>query len=255
MNPVVVIGQRKRYVFRVSLTARDLLRKVARDSGNEYEEIARRVNRDMRTGTGFLQSVGTIVEEMGFEPRQYRINPVSIVEETMRILRKDYAQTLMMSAVLARMVESKGKDALPPPAFFAFLELLSAIPDRVEHIKNEPRNAMDDDTTRVIELLTTLVSIVCEWSRDGIKGVARDCPEPLISLARSVFRKTRLYQGGLWTCISCGGIVGINETHALVCAECDTKMARVLPGGGRLTLKERERTAYGHARDGESVDR
>jgi hypothetical protein len=153
------------------------------------------------------------------------------------------------------MMESEAKDALPPPAFFAFLELLSAIPDAPPHIKSEGSVAVDEDTTRVIELLTTLVSLVCEWSKDGIRGVATDCPESLTPMARSVFRKTKLYQGGLWTCISCGRIVGIKETHALVCDECDVKMSRVLPEADRLTSEERDRRAYGRVDRGEPFDR
>jgi len=239
----------------VILTARDLLRKIAQDSGLDYPEVAKRVNRDMSKGRGFLQSVGIIVEQIGLNPEQYRLNPVSIVDEALRILRRDYSQTLMMSAVLARMVESDAKDALPPPAFFAFLELLSAIPDAPQHNKSERSVAVDEDTTRVIELLTTLVSLVCEWSKDGIRGVATDCPESLVPIARSVFRKTKLYQGGLWTCISCGRIVGIKETHALVCDECDVKMSRVLPVVDRLTSKEPERRVYGRADHGEPFKR
>jgi hypothetical protein len=239
----------------VILTARDLLRKIAQDSGLDYPEVAKRVNRDMSKGKGFVQSVGTIVEQIGLKPEQYRLNPVPIVDEALRILRQDYTQTLMMSAVLARMVESEAKDALPPPAFFAFLELLSAIPDAPQHIASERSVPVDEDTTRVIELLTTLVSLVCEWSKDGIKGVATDCPASLAPMARSVFRKTKLYQGGLWTCISCGRIVGIKETHALVCDECDVKMSRVLPEVDRLTSEEPERKAYGRVDHDKPFDR
>lgn len=233
----------------MSLTARDLLRKIAQDSGMDYPEVAKRVNHDMRKGKGFLQSIGTIVGELGLDPNQYRLNPEFIVDEALRIIRRDYSQTLMMSAVLARMVQSEGKDALPPPAFFAFLELLSGIPDTPHTTAGERSIAVDEDTTRVIELLTTLVSLVCEWSNDGIQGVAKDCPTSLVPLARSVFRKTKLYQGGLWTCISCGRIVGFKETHALVCDECDVRMSRVIPRATESLSRDRNRVGYGRTKN------
>ncbi|RDE17796.1 MAG: hypothetical protein C4K49_00950 [Candidatus Thorarchaeota archaeon] len=238
----------------MSLTARDLLRKLADDSGLEYKQLALRVNREMSKGESFVRSVNSIAREIGLDPDGYKLNPESIADEALGILQRDYSRTLMMSAVLARMMESKGKDALPPPAFFAFLELLSAIPDAPRRISDGVSMEVDENTTRIIELLTTLVSLICEWSKDGIHGVARNCPESLIPMARSVFRKTKLYQGGLWTCISCGRIVGLGETRALVCSQCDTRMAHTFPGVGLPSSKERERVGYGRAEDGKPLE-
>ena len=238
----------------LSLTARDLLRKLANDSGLEYRQLALRVNKEMSRGESFVQSVDSIVREVGLNPDGYKLSPKSIADEALGILQRNYSRTLMMSAVLARMMESKGKDALPPPAFFAFLELLSAIPDAPRRITGGASMEVDEDTTRMIELLTTLVSLVCEWSKDGIRGVARNCPESLVPMARTVFRKTKLYQGGLWTCISCGRIVGLGETRALVCPQCDTRMAQAFPGMGLSSPKERERVGYGRAEDGNPVE-
>ncbi len=238
----------------MSVTARDLLRKLANDSGLDYRQLALRVNKEMRRGESFVHSVDSIAREVGLDPDGYKLNPKSIADEALGILQRNYSRTLMMSAVLARMMESKGKDALPPPAFFAFLELLSAIPDAPRNIADGVSLEVDEDTTRIIELLTTLVSLVCEWSKDGIHGVARNCPESLVPMARSVFRKTKLYQGGLWTCISCGRIVGLGETRALVCPQCDARMAHALPGMGLSSPKERERVGYGRAEDGNPVE-
>jgi len=70
------------------------------------------------------------------------------------------------------------------------------------------------------------VSVLCEWSEKGVAGVANDCPESLRDLAKSVFRKTKLLQGGLWTCISCGDIVDVKETRALMCTNCDSSISR-----------------------------
>ncbi len=208
----------------MSHTARELLHKLAEDAGLTYPTVARRVNRMMKKGYGLIESVHEIAKENDLKPSKYKIDPEKIVKETEKILGEDYTQTLMISAVLGQMVESRSKDRFPPPAFFAFTEILSKIPDAPRDTKSETSLEIEERTTRIIELMTTLVSVLCDWSEHGIAGVARNCPESLRDIARIVFRKTKLLQGGLWTCISCGNIVEARETRALMCKECDANL-------------------------------
>ena len=214
------------------LTARELLYKLADDSGLSYQTIAKRVNHSMQKGKGLIESVQMIASENNLDSKKYRINPEKIVAEARKILLEDYTQTLMISAVLGQMVESKGKDRFPPPAFFAFIEIISQIEEAPKDTKSETSMEIEEHTTRIIELLTTLVSLLCEWSEKGVVGVASDCPDSLRNMARAIFRKTKLLQGGLWTCISCGNIVNVRETKALMCQECDSKI------GGRRSIEE-----------------
>jgi hypothetical protein len=152
----------------------------------------------------------------------------------------------MISAVLGQMVESRSKDRFPPPAFFAFTEILSKIPDAPRDTKSETSLEIEEKTTRIIELMTTLVSVLCEWSEQGVVGVAHDCPESLRDIARVVFRKTKLLQGGLWTCISCGNIVDVRETRALMCKECDSNLVDSHNLEERYeSLGGRDRESYG----------
>ncbi len=209
----------------MSLTARELLHKVADDAGLTYQTVARRVNRMMRKGSGLIESVHEIAVEQNLKPDKYRIAPEKIVSETKKILREDYTQTLMISAVLGQMVEAKGPERFPPPAFFAFTEMLSQVSDARRDTKSETSIEIEDRTTRIIELMTTLVSVLCEWSEQGVVGVSQDCPDSLRDIARAIFRKTKLLQGSLWTCISCGNIVDANETRALMCHECDIRLS------------------------------
>jgi hypothetical protein len=179
----------------------------------------------MEKGMGLLEAVSNIAEEKGVN-KKYRIDAEKIIKETESILREDYTQTLMISAVLGQMVEAKGKDRFPAPAFFAFIEMLSRVSDAKRDTKSESSTEIEERTTRVIELMTTLVSVLCEWSDKGVIGVAVDCPESLRDMAKIIFRKTKLLQGGLWTCISCGTIVNAKEARALMCSDCDSKITR-----------------------------
>lgn len=229
------------------LTARELLLKLANDSGLTYQAIANRVNRSMQKGKGFIESVRVIAEEKKLDSKKYKINPENIMSEALKILNEDYTQTLMISAVLGQMVESKGKDRFPPPAFFAFIEIISQIEHVPQDMRSETSTDIEERTTRIIELMTTLVSLLCDWSEQGVTGVAFDCPNSLREIARSIFRKTKLLQGGLWTCISCGNIVDIKETKALLCHDCDSTI------GGRRSIDDhfemmggRNRNSYGH---------
>ena len=138
---------------------------------------------------------------MKLNPSKYKINPVKIVKETEKILSEDYTQTLMISAVLGQMVESRGKDRFPPPAFFAFTEILSRIPDAPRDTKAETSLEIEERTTRIIELMTTLVSVLCEWSEQGVIGVAdirlaasSTCPAMNFSRARATAIAT-MYSG------------------------------------------------------------
>lgn len=209
----------------MSLTARELLHKLAEDIGLSYPTLAKRVNRMMKKGSGLIESIQEIAVEHKLKSNNYKINPVKIVAETEKILREDYTQTLMISAVLGQMVESRGKERFPPPAFFAYTEMLSRISDTPRDVKSETSIEIEERTTRIIELMTTLVSVLCEWSEHGVIGVAEECPDTLRDVARAIFRKTKLLQGGLWTCISCGNIVEARETRALMCSECDSKLS------------------------------
>lgn len=94
-------------MLRVSLTARDLLQKLANDAGLSYHTIARKVNRMMGKGMGFLESARAIAKEHGLSESKYRIDAEKIVKESEKILREDYTQTLMISAVLGQMVEAR----------------------------------------------------------------------------------------------------------------------------------------------------
>ena len=228
----------------MSLTARELLHKVADDAGLTYQTVARRINRMMRKGSGLIESVHEIAVEHNLKPDKYRIDPVKIVSETEKILREDYTQTLMISAVLGQMVEAKGPDRFPPPAFFAFTEMLSQISDARRDTKSETSIEIEDRTTRIIELMTTLVSVLCEWSEQGVVGISQDCPDSLRDIARAIFRKTKLLQGGLWTCISCGNIVDAKETRALMCHECDIQLS------GSRNIEDRFESFGGRVRNG-----
>ncbi len=236
------------------MTARDLLQQLANDAGIPYQTIAKKVNRMMAKGMGLLDSVRNIAKENGLKETKYRIDATKIVRETEKILREDYTQTLMISAVLGQMVEARGRERLPAPAFFAFIEMLSKIPDAPRDTKSESSTEIEDRTTRIIELMTTLVSVLCEWSEKGVAGVANDCPESLRDMAKAVFRKTKLLQGGLWTCISCGDIVDVKETRALMCTNCDSSISRSDIHQRFDQMAGRDRTGYGRTMSEESDD-
>jgi hypothetical protein len=203
----------------------------------------------MSKGKGLLESIRETADSNGLNPTKYKVDASRIVSEVNKILQEDYTQTLMISAVLGQMVEAKGPDRFPAPAFFAFIELLSEVPDARRDSKNESSRDIENRTTRIIELMTTLVSVICEWSKQGVVGVAEDCPEDLRDLAKAVFRKTKLLQGGLWTCISCGTIVNVRETKALMCMDCDKKVSRRTPEERFEVFGGRDRTAYGRTQD------
>ena len=224
------------------------MHKLAEDAGLTYPTVARRVNRKMKKGSGLIESVREIAVEYKLKPNKYKINSVKIVAETEKILREDYTQTLMISAVLGQMVEARGKERFPPPAFFAFTEMLSRISDAPRDAKSETPTEIEERTTRIIELMTTLVSVLCEWSETGVVGVANDCPDSLREFARAIFRKTKLLQGGLWTCISCGNIVEARDTRALMCLECDSKLSSSSSIEDRFeTLGGSDRQSYGRS--------
>ncbi len=231
-------------MLRLSLTARELLQKLAEDAGLTYPTVAKRVNRMMKKGSGLIESVQEIAIEHKLKPNNYKINPVKIVAETEKILREDYTQTLMISAVLGHMVEARGKDRFPSPAFFAYTEMLARISDAPRDVKSETSVEIEERATRIIELMTTLVSVLCEWSEQGVVGIANDCPDSLRDIARAIFRKTKLLQGGLWTCISCGTIVEARETRALMCQECDSKLS------GNRSIEDRYESLGGSDRNG-----
>ncbi len=233
----------------MSVTARELLQELATDAGLPYGSVARRVNRMMSKGKGLLSAVREIAESRGLPPEKYSIRVDKILVEAERILQEDYTQTLMISAVLGQMVEARAPDNFPAPAFFAFIELLSGLPDAHRDTKSESSREIEDRTTRIIELMTTLVSVICEWSEQGVVGVAEGCPESLKDMARAVFRKTKLLQGGLWTCISCGNIVNVRETKALMCYDCDERLSDRSPDERYEAFGGRTRTGYGRTSD------
>lgn len=226
----------------VSPTARDLLLKITKATGMEYRDVAKRVNASMAKGDGFIESVHSLAAENGLNPEDFKLDPLQIVKEIRTILRQDYTQTLMISAVLGQLVESKQQDRFPPPAFFVYLEILSGINEAPRRLEHEPPQNVDESTTRIIELTTTLVSLICDWGEAGVVGVAKDCPEALRDTARSVFRKTKLLQSGMWACVSCGRIVDVADTHALLCNECNSDIASSASDGD---VAEGERTSYG----------
>ncbi len=238
----------------MTFTARALLQKIATDSGISYRDIAQRVNDEMTEGKGLQDSIRAIVQEQGLDPDTYRLSATKIVAEAKRILREDYTQTLMISAVLGQMVEGPEKDRFPVPAFLAFLEVLAFVDDARRDTKSETSQDIDEHATRMIELMTTLVSVVCKWSKDGVVGVADDCPTSLQELAMTVFRKIKLLQSGLWTCISCGNIVSAKETNSLMCLECNAKIDESEPVRPKRRGRERARTGYGQADLGDEIE-
>lgn len=237
-------------MLRLSITARDLLQRISNDTGLPYPTVARRVNRLMGKGMGLLEAVRNIVDENNLKSSRYYIDAEKIIKETEKILREDYTQTLMISAVLGQMVEAKGKDRFPAPAFFAFIEMLSCISDARRDTKSESSTEIEERTTRIIELMTTLVSVLCEWSEKGVVGVAENCPESLRDMAKTIYRKTKLLQGDLWTCISCGNIVNAKETRALMCSECDSSISRQDIHERFDQMSGRTRTGYGRSSEG-----
>jgi hypothetical protein len=232
-------------VYLLSLTARDLLQKIARDTGLPYKHVAKSVNKAMTSGKGLLEAVQSLAEKHGLDSKKYQIDSLKTMREIEKILKEDYTQTLMISAVLGQMVEAKGKDRFPAPAFFAFLEVLSSVPQAPKDSKSETSTEIEDLTTQVIELTTTLVSVICEWSEEGVTGVAKNCPPELKELARLVFRKTMMLQSGLWACISCGKIVDAKSTRALMCEECDIRMGDDPVTRVDSSRQARDRTGYG----------
>ncbi len=233
-------------VYLVSPTARDLLQKIARDTGLSYREVAKRINSEMEKGGGFIDSVQALAKEKGLPMEDYILNPEQIANEIRNILKEDYSQTLMISAVLGQLVESQGDEKYPPPAFFGFLEILSDVTDTPRRVEEKPPKNVDEATTRIIELTTTLVSLICEWNVEGVVGVAKDCPETLRDIARAVFRKTKLLQSGMWACVSCGKIVDAKDTRALLCSECDSTFSNDSEYGYSPRV-ERDRTGYGQS--------
>ncbi|UCE09191.1 MAG: hypothetical protein JSW61_09435 [Candidatus Thorarchaeota archaeon] len=235
----------------MSLTARDLLQKIAKDTGVSYQAIAQDVNEGMKQGIPLERCVQRVVEENGLDSDEYRLSPTKIAAEARRILREDYTQTLMISAVLGQLVEADGTERFPVPAFFAFLELLSGLEDAPRDIKSEASTEIEELTTRMIELTTTLVSLICRWSEGGIDGVAESCPTSLREIAKTVYRKTKMLQSGLWTCISCGKVVEAKDTHALMCSECDDGISEGRPLRTRRPIGTRDRSGYGQTSESE----
>ncbi len=216
----------------------------------EYRDVAKRVNASMAKGGGFIESVHSLAAENGLNPDDFKLDPLQIVKEIRTILKQDYTQTLMISAVLGQLVESSDQDRFPPPAFFVYLELLSGINEAPRRLEHETPQNVDESTTRVIELTTTLVSLICDWGETGVVGVAKDCPESLRDIARSVFRKTKLLQSGMWACVSCGRIVDMANTHALLCNECNSEISSSAAEGPDDSVAEGDRTSYGRRKYG-----
>ncbi len=232
----------------MSLTARDIIHKLAESTSHSYSEIAARVNQLMVEGISLSDAIKSIANSENLDTQDYLISSESIVEEARTILMEDYTQTLMISAVMAQMVESEGNERLPVPAFFAFMEILSMVDDAPKDQKSETSDEIDKYTTRMIELMTTLVSVICSWSTTGITGIAKNCPKELREIAQQIHWKTKMFQSGIWSCISCGSMVDIKETKALLCKDCDFALSDEL---SRLhpSSSERERIGYGQTKD------
>jgi hypothetical protein len=234
-------------VFTLPNTARDLLQKIAEETGLSYGELANRVNTAMHQGQDFVESVELVLKEEGLPVNKYRLRPKAIAQEIDSILNQDYSQTVMISAVLARMAASDDEPNFPMPAFFAFLEFLADIEEPPEDEKKESANEIEEHTTRLIELLTTLVSLICSWSNGMIAGVSKECPDSLTETAKIIFRRDRLYRAGLWICISCGKIVDFSETSGLMCSKCSSGLGESFLDSNMEEDErfERTRTGYG----------
>ena len=234
----------------MAVTARDLLRQVAEDCGCPYSEVVRSVNDRMGRGMGLLPSVREVALEHGLDPEKYTISPTALVREAEEILRSNYARALIISAVLAGMLERDGGDELPLPAFFAFVELLDETPQPEHHSGVPTAEDIESSVRRVIELMTTPVSVVCDWSTGGIEGVAESCPDEVVPLAKAVVRRTKLYQAGLWSCLACKRLVDLKDVRGLLCPECDASVGMTGPGHCLLPGEppELDRLGYGHTR-------
>ncbi len=209
-------------MFSLPNTARDLLQKIADETGIAYSELTNRVNAAMYQKRDFMESVRFVLKEEGLPLTEFRLKPEDVGREVESILNEDYSQTVMISAVLARMTVSENESSFPMPAFFAFIEFLSDIEETPADSKTETANEIEENTTRLIELLTTLVSLICSWSDGKITGVSKECPKSMKEIAKIVFRRDRLYRNGLWICISCGKIVNFDKTSGLMCEECSS---------------------------------
>ena len=232
----------------MSLTARDIIHRISKETALNYQEVAERVNQAMQNGSTLIQAIRLIVKQEKLNPNDFQISALEIFREAQTILKEDYTQTLMISAVIAQMVEGSDKTKFPIPAFFAFMEVLGTVEDTPKDTLSEESDQIDKHTTRLIELMTTLVSLICKWSDKGIIGVAEDCPESLRDIAQQIHWKTKMYQSGVWSCISCGKMVNIKDTRALLCKECDNSITDEIK---RVSFdsKGRERIGYGQTRD------
>jgi len=234
-------------VFNLPNTARALLEKIAEETDIPYSELANRVNIAMHQEGDFVEAIDFVLEQEGLPLNKYRLSPEAIAQEIDSVLNEDYSQTVMMSAVLARMAASDEESNFPMPAFFAFLEFLADIEEPPEDEKEESANEIEANTTRLIELLTTLVTLICSWSDGMIAGISKECPESLKETAKIIFRRDRLYRADLWICISCGKIVDFNKTSGLMCSQCSSGLGdSFLPSNIDKDKRfERTRTGYG----------
>ena len=242
-------------MFNLPNTARALLEKIAEETGLSYSELANRVNSAMHQERDFVESVQFVLKEEGLPPNKYRLQPEAIVEEIELILNDDYSQTVMISAVLARLAASDEESSFPMPVFFAFLEFLADIEEPPEDEKEESANEIEANTTRLIELLTTLVTLICSWSDGMITGISKECPESLQEIARVTLRRDRLYKAGLWICISCGKIVDFANTSGLMCSECSSGLGNSFLASNieKNRRFDRTRTGYGKTKRDDSL--
>jgi hypothetical protein len=73
-------------------------------------------------------------------------------------------------------------------------------------------------------------------------------------MAKAIFRKTKLLQGGLWTCISCDNIVNTKETRLLMCTDCDSSISRSDIHERFDKMVGRNRNGYGRSSEGQIDD-
>ncbi len=204
------------------LTARQLVQKLANEINIEYSDVLSLVQNKLKAGNDIVFTVQSIAKEHGVPVNDLYISPIDVYNEILKYLNYSMSQTLLISAVLGQMADTSAPPKIPHPAFFAFLEILKSASPSKKHSADEDN--IDQIITQLIELLTTLVSLICKWDSKGIAGVSESCPASLKDIAKTVVRKTKLLEAGMWVCIRCESIVSIDSVKGLLCEKCASEI-------------------------------
>ncbi len=204
------------------LTARQLVQKLAQEIKLDYQNTLNLVQNKLKTGNDIVFTVKSIAKEHGISDKEFYISPIDVYNEILKYLNYSLSQTLLISAVLGQMADTSAPPKIPHPAFFAFLEILKNASPTKRRKSDEEH--IDQIITELIELLTTLVSLICKWDENGIAGISEKCPPSLREIAKAVVRKTKLLEAGMWVCIRCESIVALNTVKGLLCEKCASEI-------------------------------